>query len=138
MFRPVSEGVQNAIVEHPSIVICRRTLERFNRSFDTKPIVAISHSSIILLPLNPFPSSWTTASSAKHARMPFRSCPLLYLGRAAFVAARAFTWKKCIQTQVRWRFDRDSRAIRKSHNRNEKRSLGNSGLEITLRISPAG
>jgi aryl-alcohol dehydrogenase-like predicted oxidoreductase len=37
---------------------------------------------------------------------------------------------KCIQIQVRWRFDRETRAIRKCNTRMRKRSLRNSGLEV--------
>jgi aryl-alcohol dehydrogenase-like predicted oxidoreductase len=38
--------------------------------------------------------------------------------------------KKCIQIQVRWRFDRETRATRNRNARMKKRSLGNSGLEV--------
>ena len=56
----------------------------------------------------------------------------LFQGRAAFVAARAFAWEKSIQTQVRRRFDQDTRAIRTSRppKKMRRRSLGNSGLEV--------
>lgn len=54
------------------------------------------------------------------------------VGRAAFVAAGTCAWKKPIQTQLRWRFDQDTRAIRtlRPPKKMRRRSLGNSGLEV--------
>ena len=40
------------------------------------------------------------------------------------LSQRAFAWQKCIQTQVRRRFDGETRAIRTSLYANEKTQLG--------------
>jgi hypothetical protein len=73
----------------------------------------------------------TTSGARESLRCPERDNTASFVqGRAAFATARAFAWKKCIQTQVRRCFDWDIRAIRNRNSRMRKRSLGNSGLEV--------